>query len=197
MTNWDRFHFQGARRTVNKMLGNFGTTFTILGNFSNFRQLFFYRANFFILRQWVNYLTKKTRKGNFKVYLLFSLFWSHAALLFWFMLKYAHLHHHLVNIYVPLQSISSLKSKAWRQKFSREVTGTIRTFKAARLCSPMKVHAKALPIIESKAIWIVCRCCDCQVCQKTSRVSTHCIWFKYWNRGRESWWSDHEMAFPS
>ena len=38
-------------KAVHKMLGNFGATFSISGNFSNFRQLFFYRATSIILRQ--------------------------------------------------------------------------------------------------------------------------------------------------
>ena len=45
--------FLGVKRgkAVHKMLGNFGATFSISGNFSNFRQLFFYRATSIILRQ--------------------------------------------------------------------------------------------------------------------------------------------------
>ena len=38
-------------RAVHKLLGNFGATFMVSGNFSNFRQLFFYREISFVLRQ--------------------------------------------------------------------------------------------------------------------------------------------------
>jgi hypothetical protein len=72
---------------------------------------------------------------------------------------------------------------------SVEFHNTVRVFKAAWLCCPVKVqelHPNAPSVQELKLFEFFTWCCDCRTCWRASKLFGHCRWCTNWNRRGES-----------